>query len=612
MVFNLKKIVNFSTLNRALKLLSREEKSRLIIVCVIQIFLALIDLLGVALIGLLGSLAITGISSKGPGNRVSWLLELLGIDSLTLQQQVALIGLISSGLLIGKTLFSIVITRKTTLYLSLRSASISSKLLKKVLAQPLLGVQSRSMQETLYAVTTGVDVVMMGVINNALLLASDFFLLTLLLCGLFIVDSGIATLTLFIFGCVSYILYRFQVVRTKNFNTEIRRLTVEIAERTYEVLSSYRELVVRNRRGYYSDEIGHLRYKSAIIQAKRSFIPQASKYVLEITLVLSALMIAALQFLINDAARSIGVLSIFLVASMRIAPAVLRIQQSAINVKGSIGTIEPTLEMFEQLKKTSENELVISKFQSVHSGFIPRVKIENLYFEYPSSQREILRDLSLEIYPGQIVALVGPSGSGKTTLLDLILGVLHPKSGTILLNNVTPDFAISNWPGAVSYVPQDVQIFNSTFRMNVSMGYPVTEATDERVNESLKLSNLDDYVNSLPLGIDTDVGERGNRLSGGQRQRLGIARAMFTNPLLLALDEATSALDGETEANIAKSISEMRGRVTVIMIAHRLSTVKSADRVLYLDSGRIIADGTFDEVRNLVPDFDKQAKLMET
>jgi ABC-type multidrug transport system fused ATPase/permease subunit len=142
------------------------------------------------------------------------------------------------------------------------------------------------------------------------------------------------------------------------------------------------------------------------------------------------------------------------------------------------------------------------------------------------------------------------------------------------------------------------------------MGYPIEIATDELVTDATDIAQLSDFVRSLPLGLDTPVGDRGTKISGGQRQRLGIARAMFTKPRLLVLDEATSALDGETEANIADAIQNMKGKVTVVMIAHRLSTVREADKVIYLDGGKIIATGTFDEVRRTVPDFDRQAQLM--
>jgi ABC-type multidrug transport system fused ATPase/permease subunit len=169
---------------------------------------------------------------------------------------------------------------------------------------------------------------------------------------------------------------------------------------------------------------------------------------------------------------------------------------------------------------------------------------------------------------------------------------------------------VNKWPGAISYVPQDVAIAAGTIRENVAMGYPISEATDELVISALKVAKLDDFVESLPEGLDAQVGERGTKISGGQRQRLGIARAMFTRPHLLVLDEATSSLDGETESDISTAINSLRGSTTVIMIAHRLSTVRNADIVVYLDNGKIISTGTFEEVRRSVADFDSQAKLM--
>ena len=173
-----------------------------------------------------------------------------------------------------------------------------------------------------------------------------------------------------------------------------------------------------------------------------------------------------------------------------------------------------------------------------------------------------------------------------------------------------PLLAVAKWPGAVSYVPQDVVIAAGTIRENVALGYPPEAATDELIMSALKVAHLDKFVADLPDGVDTQVGERGAKISGGQRQRLGIARAMFTRPHLLVLDEATSSLDAETEASISEAIHDLRGSTTVVMIAHRLSTVRNADIVVYLSEGRVMAKGTFDEVRKSVPDFDRQAMLM--
>ena len=205
---------------------------------------------------------------------------------------------------------------------------------------------------------------------------------------------------------------------------------------------------------------------------------------------------------------------------------------------------------------------------------------------------------------------MGPSGAGKTTIIDIFLGVLRPDVGSVRISGLPPQLTVAKWPGAVSYVPQDVVIAAGTIRENVALGYPLSEATDELVMSALKVAQLDMFIASLPDGIDTQVGERGTKISGGQRQRLGIARALFTRPHLLVLDEATSSLDGETEAGISEAIHALRGATTVVMIAHRLSTVRNSDIVIYMDEGSVSAVGTFNEVRDAVPDFDRQAKLM--
>jgi ABC-type multidrug transport system fused ATPase/permease subunit len=231
-------------------------------------------------------------------------------------------------------------------------------------------------------------------------------------------------------------------------------------------------------------------------------------------------------------------------------------------------------------------------------------------FKYPKADSNALSNISIHVATGSTCAIVGPSGSGKTTLVDLLLGMFEPQSGSVFVSNETPLECISKNPGAIGYVPQDVAVFQGTIRENVALGFPIGEATDERINFALEVAQLRDFVSQLPNGIDTEVGPRGSKLSGGQRQRLGIARAMFTKPMLLLLDESTSALDAQTELAVSEAIASIPYEITTIIIAHRLSTVRKADQVIYLCEGVISAQGIFEEVRSKVTDFDEQAKLM--
>jgi ATP-binding cassette, subfamily B, bacterial PglK len=266
--------------------------------------------------------------------------------------------------------------------------------------------------------------------------------------------------------------------------------------------------------------------------------------------------------------------------------------------------------LIEELKDVSPIDSVTDEVDIIHSDFNPEFELRDVTFKYPNSEGPAIKNISLSVLPGKVVAIVGRSGAGKTTLVDLMLGVLEPSSGEIRISGLEPRHAISKWSGAIGYVPQDVIISNGTIRENIGMGFPRTSVTDDLVNSAVKISQLQDFVQSLTFGVEASVGDRGTGLSGGQRQRLGIARAMFTQPRLLILDEATSSLDGETEAAVTEAINTLKGNVTVVLIAHRLSTVRQADVVIYLQDGMLIAEGSFEEVRKSVPDFDYQAKLM--
>jgi ABC-type bacteriocin/lantibiotic exporter with double-glycine peptidase domain len=280
-------------------------------------------------------------------------------------------------------------------------------------------------------------------------------------------------------------------------------------------------------------------------------------------------------------------------------------------IKAGVGGSTPTLELLRTipLEKHSDNVPQVPVF-SYSDSFVPEVKVSKVSFKYPDSPSKAIKDISLTITSGSVIAIVGPSGGGKSTLVDLLLGVLPPDTGDITISEIDPLKAVKEFPGAISYVPQQVVVIDGTIRENISLGYSAKYSYDDEVYSALAKAGLKDFVNNIPGGLSSPLGEWGTRISGGQRQRIGIARALFTNPKLLVLDEATSALDGETEAGISDQILKMKGEMTVIMIAHRLSTVIGADRIYYVDEGEIKADGTFDEVRASVPEFDRQARLM--
>ena len=599
-----------SVLFRSLNLLKKRDRARLGLVTIAQILSGILDLAGVAMIGALCALAIQGIESRGPGTQTSKVLNILHIEHFNFHTQIIVIGIASITLLSIKTVFSILSTRKIFRFLSIKGAEISGDMISRILSKDLLFIKRRSTQEILFIISDGVRSLTSGILATLVTMASDISMLVILSIGLYIIDPIIAISTTCIFLAIAIILYKLLHARAQQIGVEVETLIVRSNQKIVEVLATYRESVVHGRRQFYAQQITSIRREYGEISAELMFQPYIGKYVIESISIFGAFALAGFEFATKNAVHAISILSIFIAASTRIAPAILRVQQGFLIVKTSTGTARSTLTMVEEIKDVILRDENVEDDFSKHDAFISEVLLSDIFFAYPNTNHFALNKISLDIRPGTSVAIVGPSGAGKTTLADLILGVLVPQSGILEISGLPPAMAVKQWPGSISYVPQDVEIVSGTIRENVGLGYEAEIATDGAVWKVLEIAQLKDLVEKMEFGLDTQVGERGSKISGGQRQRLGIARALFTSPKLLVLDEATSALDGQTVLEISKALSRLSEDVTVIIVAHRLSTVRDVDQVIYVDQGRIIAKGTFDEVRSLVPDFDIQAKLI--
>ena len=604
------KILKFANLRKSLSLLDKKDKYKLVLICVAQSLLGILDLVGVLAVGLIGAISISGIQGKPLEGSLGNALQFLRLNDFEFRVQIFLVAAIAVTFLISKTILSIVLTRRILLFMSLKGAAISSRLVSKLLAQPITFIQQWSNQELIYAVNRGVEVISLYVIATSVVIISDISLLIFLIVGLFLVDPLTSVSTFVMFGIIALALYKVMHGRAEEIGVQSSNLSVLSNDEVSEVLNSYRETIVRNRQSFYTAKLAKTRVGLSKVNAEISFMPYVSKYVIETSLIVGALFIGGIQFLVQDNIQAVSNLAIFLAAGSRVAPAVLRIQQGSILFKNSIGASKPTLDLIELLGDKSEIRQESVWVNNNYEGFEPRVELNAVSFVYPDSSFTTLNSIDLDVASGTVLAIVGPSGAGKTTLVDVLLGILEPDSGSVYISGEIPLAAISKWPGAIAYVPQDVLVANGTIRENVALGYPIEAGTDELVSDAISIASLTEFVASLPEGLDTHLGERGAKISGGQRQRIGIARALFTKPKLLVLDEATSALDGDTEVNISSDIQKLKGSTTVVLIAHRLSTVRDADLVLYMDKGEIVARGTFEEVRSAVPDFDRQAKLM--
>ncbi len=345
-------------------------------------------------------------------------------------------------------------------------------------------------------------------------------------------------------------------------------------------------------------------------------IGQIPKVVYDVALVAGALLLAAWQLQVSDLPTALATLLVFLAAASRVIPSLLRINGQLIQLRSAAGQAKPTYELAQRLSRppvagwrSPPLTQGATSDPDVREGGA-RVVLVDVSFQYPTGVRPVLTDVSLDVLPGQSIAVVGPTGGGKSTLVDVMVGLLAPDRGTVRIDGGEPLDAILERPGSVAYVPQRVALVEGTVRENIAISLPAADVDDTRIWEALDRAQAVDVVEGLPHGLDTRIGEHGFRLSGGQRQRIGLARALYQRPRLLILDEATSALDAQTEHAISAGLAALRGRVTLVVVAHRLAAVKDVDLVVYVEDGRVAARGSFDDVVRQSPAFARQVEIL--
>lgn len=611
------------SVRKSIELLSPSKRRLLYLAAGVQVSLGLLDLIGIALIGLLAAVAVSGIGLNDLPSWANQILDFLGLGSFTVIQLSVILAVASVTILVIKTIVSAFLNRRIIRFLAHRQADLSSNLARDFLSQPLSVVQRWTTSEATYALGSGAAAATVTLLGSAITIASETFLFVIVGITLFVYDPLLTMTSAIFFGLVVFFLHRVLGKWTARNAQTVTITSIDTLTAVSEALSTYRETTVLNRRDLYIARYENLVGTYARASSSNSFLVEIPKYALEIALYLGVLIMGAVQFLTKDWAAAAATVAIFLAAGSRVIPSLLRLQGAGISIRNANVSAQPTYFMFDFLNShggssdASSNESVRVTVSEIHKqvmagfpDFIPTISLSQVSLTYPDSDRSALIDATFRVSAGGSIALVGPTGAGKSTLADIILGVLQPDFGTVLVGGLAPREAIIRWPGGIAYVPQSVALVEGNVRQNVALGIPSSEALDDLIWEALERAHLADYLRSQREGLETRIGERGFKLSGGQRQRLGIARALYTRPKLLVLDEATSALDSETEQAITQTLRELEGAVTTVTVAHRLATVRQVDQLLYMENGAIAALGTFDQVRDQVKDFDRQARLL--
>jgi ABC-type multidrug transport system fused ATPase/permease subunit len=606
---------------RSLAMLSRTERRTYWSAVGLQMATSLLDLAGVLLFGMVGVIAASATQGLAIPNSIQVVLSWFGGADLSATTASLVLAGIAALLLIIKTIASLWILRWVLKFLTTASTRVSAQMCADFYALPIVHVNRFASQWSAFALVNGVTGAIAETLTNSMVIWVELSLLVVLGGALLLLNPLIALFAVGYFGLIAVVMN--QILKGWAYSTGkiMAETSWESNLTVQDGIATYREITVADRRQYYIDRFRSLRQAGSEAYADQQFIGQLPRYGMEIALVVGAglLVIALLQ--LGTAESALGSLALFLTAATRVMPSMLRLNGSRINLRSLRPRADYAYTMAVHIEEhrtsaTAQDTLAAAPAPEVSIGppgkpeLVLEVAVRDLKVDYPGSDTPAITGITFTLPPGGSLAVVGPSGGGKSTLADAILGVLQPSAGSVRIGGLPPAQVVRRYPGLVAYVPQSVALVSGSVRDNVALGLTRDEIDDEKVWAALQRAHLADYLGNARKGLDTEVGERGVQMSGGQRQRLGIARALYTDPRLLVMDEATSALDAEIENLVTQTIEELGPEVTTITIAHRLATIRRADTVIYLDRGRLLAQGTFDEVRNALPRFDHQANLL--
>lgn len=475
-----------------------------------------------------------------------------------------------------------------------KMALFSTRMYALYLSQPLVFHYQRNSAEILRNLISGCALAYEA-LRHVLLMMLDGLLLVSVFFLLVIVEPEMTLAVTIVLVIVGLTFYRISSPVFQFWGERMMTIETSLIKWINQSLASIRDVKLQHLYDYMSLVYSRFAYMWTLFGARSATAMHIPRFVIE-TVVVIGFLAAVLGLLATKETPSdvIAILGLYGMAALRLMPSLNRILTSAAELKERTAFIN---ELYSDLVTGTENsDREAPKAGGQAFDYSREIRLENITYTYPDAVHHAVHDIGVAIEKGQSVGFVGPSGAGKTTLVDVILGLLRPQSGTLLIDGVNALANLPAWQRRIGYVPQQVSLIDDTFSRNIAFGVPDTEIDEDRVREVVRLARLEDTVARLPDKLSTVLGEGGVRLSGGQRQRVSIARALYRDPDVLVFDEATSSLDTETEREITEAIETLAGDRTILIIAHRLSTVRNCDKLVFMKEGRVAAVGRFDEL----------------
>ena len=507
---------------------------------------------------------------------------------------------------IVKAFLSLVLQWFATRRFALFELEIGDRLFDAYIRAPWTDRLSKNTAQVVRLADVGIGNTIGGFLLPVLTLPTLIVTATSVVIVIVIADPVTALITILYLGGLALVQARVLSKRAVQAGRVNRDYSFRVATLMTDMMSALKEITLRDKAREVAGVVHDNRIHSTRARANIHFISAVPRFVLDAGLIGGFLLVGGIAYLLNGPQGALASVALFGIAGFRLVPSLTSLQSILTVTQSNSPHVQAVLDDIAQSRSYIERAEVIG--HEPIEGEPRLLRFENAGFTYPSSDAPAISGISLSIPLGTSVGIVGSSGSGKTTLVDMLLGLLSPTEGRLMLDDADLDDVMGAWRSRVGYVPQDVALFDGTIAQNVALSWSST-IDAERVERALRRAQLWEVVEKREGGIHARVGDRGMALSGGQRQRLGIARALYDDPLVLVLDEATSALDTKTESDVVKAIRSLQGEMTVISVAHRLAIIRDNDLVVFLADGELVAQGTFDEVRRAVPAFATQASL---
>lgn len=481
-----------------------------------------------------------------------------------------------------KSLFLVFLTHKQNRFLSNTVASISNRLFFNYMNQPYKFHLNRNASDLIKNIQVEIYYFQTFLLSLITIFIEGGFVISVLATLIYIEPIGAISIGVF-YGFLSIIFLQFTKKKLNTWGSLRESLDAQVSKIALEGLGGIKDILILGKTGFFIEEYSKKNYLKARFNANQGTVSQIPRFYLELISIIGLVSFIILLLLQGkDPTILVTILGVFVAATFRMIPSLNRIIAAMQSMKYLMPSVDT---IFNEIKNNIGRE--VNYNSSEKYIFKNRIEFKNITFGFAEKQ-SVLENINLKIKKGQTIGFIGESGSGKSTLVDMIIGLHEPNSGVILIDGID-DFQISqSWRNNIGYVSQTIYLIDDSIVKNIALGIPENEINFNKVNEVLKQVQLEKFIDNLELGVKTKVGERGVQLSGGQRQRIGIARALYHNPNILILDEATSALDSETEKEVMESIKNLKGDKTIIMIAHRISTLVDCDEIYKIQNKGIL------------------------